>query len=81
MIDQTAHRATRQGTATILNIATGRPDPVATSSGATHAGGHESTSRRAASRLDRVCNLTILMIIAFPFVLAAIALARRLAGL
>ncbi len=80
MIDQTAHRAARQGTATILNIATGRPEPETTPSGATRAGGDERSSRRAASRLDRACNLTIMTIIAFPFVLAAIALARRLAG-
>lgn len=80
MIDQAAHHATRQGTATILNIATGRPEPVTTPPGATHARGDERSARRAASRLDRACNLTIMMIIAVPFVLAAIALARRLAG-
>ncbi len=80
MIDQTAHRGTSQGTATILHIATGRRAPEETSPGVNHAGRDASTSRQTASRLDRVCNLTILMIIAFPFVLAAIALVRRLAG-
>ena len=44
------------------------------------ADGTGPSRRPAMSQLDRACNLTIMAIVALPFVLAAGALVRRLLG-
>lgn len=79
MIDQATRPAETRESAAVLNF-TRATRPVARDVAAFEEVAASRPARRLPSQVDRLCNWTILAIIALPFLLGIGALVRRLIG-